>query len=263
MFNHTSLATRTMTSSNHLQPMPIFEPKSDPTNTNARWTQWLERFNTYLVAADIKDETQKRAILLYQAGPEVYEIFKTLPNTGEAKDFKKAMDALTAYFEPDKNKIYQTYMFRQAKQMPSETVDQYHTRLRGLAKYCDFHDTDFEIKMQIVCNGTSSRLRKRALRDADYSLRDMLVDGRKVEISTAQASGIDEQLKELQVNEIKTSSRKCYCCGLGYPHNDRPCPAKCSTCASCGVNISQKFVDLHKNMASRNSRKRHRSLHSK
>ena len=109
--------------------MPIFEPKNDPINTSARWTQWLERFNAYLVAADIKDETQKRAILLYQAGPEVYEIFKTLPNTGEAKDFRKAVDDLTAYFEPDKNKIYQTYRFRQAKQMPSETVDQYHTRL--------------------------------------------------------------------------------------------------------------------------------------
>ena len=203
-----------MASSNHLQPMPIFEPKSDPTNTSTHWTQWLERFNTYLVAANIKDEPQKRAILLYQADPEVYEIFKMLLNTGEAKDFKKAVDALTAYFEPDKNKIYQTYMFRQAKQMPSETVDQYHTRLRGLAKYCDFHDTDFEIKMQVVCNGTSSRLRKRALRDADYSFKDMLVDGRKAEISTAQASAIEEQFKELQVNEIKTSSRKCYYCGM-------------------------------------------------
>ena len=36
---------------------------------------WLERF---LVAADIKDDIRKRALLLYQAGFEVYEIFKTL-----------------------------------------------------------------------------------------------------------------------------------------------------------------------------------------
>ena len=198
-----------MASSNHLQPMPVFEPKSDPTNTSARWTKWLECFRTYLVAIDIRDETQKHAMLLYQAGPEVYEI---VPNTGEDKDFKKAVDALTSYFEPDKNKIYQTYMFRQAKKMPSETVDQYHTRLRGLANYCDFHNTDFEIKMQIVCNGTSTRRRKRALRDADYSLKDMLVDGRRAELSTAQESGIEEQFKELQVNEIKTSSLKCYYC---------------------------------------------------
>ena len=63
----------------------------------------------------------------------------------------------------------------------------------------------------------------------------MLVNGRKAEISMAQASGIEEQFKELQVNEIKTSSMKCYYYGLGYPHNDRPCPAKSSTCASHGV----------------------------
>ena len=66
--------------------MPAFGPRSDPTSTSARWTQWLERFNTYLVAADIKDDGRKRALLLYQAGPEVYEIFKTLEED-EAKDF--------------------------------------------------------------------------------------------------------------------------------------------------------------------------------
>ena len=98
-----------MASLNHISPMPIFEPKSDPTNTSDRWTQWIERFRTYLVAADIKDDTQKHTILLYQPSPEVFEIFKTLLGTGEAKDFKKAVNALTAHFEPDKNKIYQTY----------------------------------------------------------------------------------------------------------------------------------------------------------
>ena len=53
-----------------LQPMPLFEPKADPTNTSARWTQWIERFNTFLIASNIKDSSRKRALLLYQAGPE-------------------------------------------------------------------------------------------------------------------------------------------------------------------------------------------------
>ena len=65
---------------NGLQPMPLFEPKADPTNTSARWTQWIQRFNTYLVASNVKDTARKRALLLYQAGPEVHEIFKTLPD---------------------------------------------------------------------------------------------------------------------------------------------------------------------------------------
>jgi hypothetical protein len=67
----------------NIQRMPAFEPRSDPTSTSGRWT----RFNTYLVAEDIKDEGRKRALLLYQAGRDVYEISKTLEE-GETKRFQ-------------------------------------------------------------------------------------------------------------------------------------------------------------------------------
>ena len=79
--------------------------------------------------------------------PEVSEIFKTLDDTGKAKDFDKAVDALTEYFEPVKNRIYQTYLFRQDTQGQEETIDQFHTRLRRLVEHCEFYDTDFEIIM--------------------------------------------------------------------------------------------------------------------
>ena len=87
---------------NGLQPMPLFEPKADPTNTSARWTQWIQRFNTYLVTSNLKDTARKRALLLYQGGPEVHEIFKTFPDTGDEKNYEAAVNALTAYFEPEK-----------------------------------------------------------------------------------------------------------------------------------------------------------------
>ena len=68
---------------------------------------------------------RKRALLLCQAGPEVHEIFKTLPDTGEEKDFNKAAKALTKHIEPGQNRIYQTYMFRQATQQENEIIDEY------------------------------------------------------------------------------------------------------------------------------------------
>ena len=83
-----------------LQPMPLFEPKTDPTNTSAPWIKWIQRFNTYLVASNVKDAARKRALLLYQAEPEVHETFKTLPDTGDDKDYEEVVNALTAYFEP-------------------------------------------------------------------------------------------------------------------------------------------------------------------
>jgi hypothetical protein len=108
---------------NGLQPMPLFKPKANPTNTSARWTQWIQRLNTYLVASNVKDTARKRAILLYQAASEVHELFKTLPDTRDEKNYEAAVNALTAYFEPEKNRIYQTYMFRQASQQDNETID--------------------------------------------------------------------------------------------------------------------------------------------
>ena len=97
----------------------------------------------------------------------MYEIFKTLEED-EAKDFKSAVKALTKYFEPEKNMIYQTYVFRQATQGKEEGIDEFHMRLHGLAKHREFANADFEIKMQIMTNGTSLRLRKKALQDPTY-----------------------------------------------------------------------------------------------
>ena len=94
--------------------------------------------------------------------------------------------------------------------------------------------------MQIVTNGTSSRLRKKALQDPTYTLTNMLIDGRKYETSSAQADGIEEQFKTKPKENINTTTmtstkKKCYYCGFDYPHENRPCPAKNSVCNFCGV----------------------------
>ena len=49
--------------------------------------------------------------------------------------------------------------------------------------------------MYVVCNGTSSRLRRKALRDPNYKLEEMLIDGRKTEVSSAHALGMEEAFK--------------------------------------------------------------------
>ena len=82
--------------------------------------------------------------------------------------------------------------------------------------------------MQIVCNGTSSRLRKKALKECDYSLKDILIDGRKSETSNAQASAMEAKIKDAELNQVggKPTTSKCYNCGLAYLHLDSPCPAE-------------------------------------
>ncbi|CAB4045688.1 Hypothetical predicted protein, partial [Paramuricea clavata] len=64
-----------------VSPLAPFDPVSDPTSISQRWKSWKRRFETYLVALNIKDDTQKRALLLYQAGEATQEIFDTLADT--------------------------------------------------------------------------------------------------------------------------------------------------------------------------------------
>ena len=56
---------------------------------------------------NITDDKQKRALLLYQAGPETQEIFETLTNTGD--NYKTTQEKLDAYFSPKKNMDYKIF----------------------------------------------------------------------------------------------------------------------------------------------------------
>ncbi len=84
-------------------------------------------------ASVITDSQRKRALLLYQAGQRVREIFRQIPDTGNDDDYDVAKTKLKEYFEPQQNRRYAVYRFRQAHQEAHETLDQFHTRLRTLS----------------------------------------------------------------------------------------------------------------------------------
>ena len=56
----------------------------------------------------MKVPTRKRALLLYSAGEEVADIFETLPDQGEEKEYGKTVMALNAYFQSKVNKTYES-----------------------------------------------------------------------------------------------------------------------------------------------------------
>ena len=135
-----------------LPPLPSFDPLNDQSSLSQRWTQWMKRFETYIIATNIKDDKQKRAMLLYQAGQETQDIFETLEDTGD--DY---VTAKSKYFSPKKNIDYEIFQF---VQIPGETVEQYTTRLRKLAANCEFTDIKTELKSAIIQKCLSKRLRR-------------------------------------------------------------------------------------------------------
>ena len=228
-------------------PLPPFDPHGDPTSLSQRWKTWKKRFETYLLALNITDDKQKRALLLYQAGQETQEIFDTLTATGD--DYKTALDKLTEYFQPKKNVDFETFQFRQATQKSEETVDQFVTRLRKLAEHCEFTELNKELKLAVIQNCASKRLRRYALREDDMTLDKILSKARALESSEEQAKGMEDVAPKEVVQQIcrpqnhprqhqgrprQTPSNICRQCGLSWPHSKNPCPAKGKTCNKCG-----------------------------
>ena len=144
-----------------LPTFPPFDVHSDASSTVVWWKKWLWQFENMMIGLNIKDNLKrKRALLLHYAGEEINDIFETLPDTGEEKNYQAAIDALNAHFAHTANLEFSIYCFGQAKQQPNETLNTFHTRLQQLAMPCSFTDNDKEVKTQIIQACTSRKLRE-------------------------------------------------------------------------------------------------------
>ena len=87
-----------------LQTMPSLNPGTTVHGSLATcWKTWLDDFDTFLMASGKTDKKQQCALSLYQAGPRIRDIFKQLPDTGDADAFHPSKTKLTEYFEPQKS----------------------------------------------------------------------------------------------------------------------------------------------------------------
>ena len=150
-----------------------FDPSPDAGAPGPRWEKYVNRLKNLITALDIKNAERQKALLLHYVGEETNDIFDTLtvsePADGETV-FDTAVNAITSYLKPKRNIAYEEYLFRQAKQEKGETIMAYCTRLKQLAKTCEFTNTDREIKSQIIQNCQSTKLRRKALTDSTITL---------------------------------------------------------------------------------------------
>ena len=165
----------------------------EPT-AGTRWQKWIVKFVNVLCAFDIENDARKKALLLHYAGDDVFEIYDTMTDEQKGigamtdgdnpvpREYSVLKQSLEEYFTPKRNISYETFKFRQTTQKEGESIDTFHTRLRAMAKFCDFHDIDNEILGQISQGCTSSRVRRKALKD-NLTLKQVLDEARTLELS--------------------------------------------------------------------------------
>ena len=247
---------------NALPNLPQFECNSaDTTNVGVKWQKWVRRFENFLVAYTINTDARKKALLLHFAGPTVHDIYETLSPASIGDNYADTLKVLNDYFLPKKNVEFEIYKFRQTKQEVNESLDTYYTKLKQLAKYCEFDNIEKEIKSQIIQACLSNKVRRKALRDSGITLQQILdfaramddIDSHMTEMeepnmntdrldAVRKRSNYKPQLSEKKMfdqpkkvfSQTKPykSRKSCYRCGGEYPHSQQ-CPAFKQGCHFC------------------------------
>ena len=135
----------------------IFDCSGDAATVGTRWSRCLAAFELY---ADSKGlildsgkphiDQQRRAQRFQFTGPDVQDIFSTLENTGTATDYKLAVDELNTLCASRQVGL-RPRKFRASCQETGETIQQFFTRLKRLAKDCSFGaDKENQIRDEIL-----------------------------------------------------------------------------------------------------------------
>jgi len=235
-----------------------FTPDGDASTVSVNWDAWLEEFEAFadskglfnLAGEDNANmRAQRKALLLYHAGPRVREIHSTLDQT-QRDQYTEMVAVLQGHFHIAPNITYQRHMFRQCIQKETETISQYCARLRKLATHCDYGDAQAvnnQIRDQIVEGCTADKLREKLLEEGNALTLQILLTRSATHEAVVQRSR--EMNNASAINRVASGStaRKpsftqeteganvCPRCNL--THKPRECPAYGKQCRKCdGMN---------------------------
>ena len=77
----------------------------------------------------------------------MYEIYEQIVRGDiTSQTYNDVLTGFDTHFAPAVNYSYESYVFRQMKQLSDETLHQYFIRSKEQAAKCNFTDTDREVK---------------------------------------------------------------------------------------------------------------------
>ena len=223
-----------------------FDPTSDVL------VDYLERFEFYCVANDVRSDTKKKALFLTSIGQATFEKAKALisPQSLDEATFSVIRTALIDHFSPAKIEIAERYRFFQRKQGTSELIAEYVASLRKLAVHCNFGSyLETALRDQFVCGLHDIKCQKELLCISSLSLQKAIQHAKAFEAVGREASAIhpspSEDLHQVESRQSGfTDGRYCFRCG-NQGHLANRCRFGNAVCYSCGgVVIWQSSADV-------------------
>ena len=107
----------------------------------SNWEFFRQQCEDYEIATELcqRQISVRLASLRSIMGKECLQILRNLSLTAEKQaTVKGCLDGLEAHFKPQRNVVYERYVFNSCVQSVEESVDVYVNRLRKLASSCEF-----------------------------------------------------------------------------------------------------------------------------
>lgn len=127
-----------------------------------------------LEAQGVITQREKRNQLLHLGGPDLQDIFDSLPEVNSVPHvspdppfYDVAIEQLDAHFQPSRRRTYERHIFRQISQQQGERFNDFVMKLRVQANRCDFDQEGTSVLESMIIDQiaekcTSSALRKKS-----------------------------------------------------------------------------------------------------
>lgn len=240
--------------------IPQFKFKSLPRNTiREEWTKYKRNFGYIIAATNETDKTRIRNILLAKGGPELQEVFASIPGADVCEDEKKTIDPyavaiekLDSYFSPKQHDTFERNLFWLLKPDSDETLEKFLLRCQDQASKCSFGKTAEESRSISVIDKVilfaPNDLKEQLLQRDSLSLDDVTKivtsyesvkqQARSMSIPTTSSERCQpsyELSDRININKVQHANNKeCRRCGRqGHYGNYSSCPAKGKVCNKC------------------------------
>ncbi|XP_073959109.1 uncharacterized protein [Choristoneura fumiferana] len=229
------------------------------------WTMYVERLAMYFKVNEIKAEMQLPTLIAVM-GEEAYELLSTIscPKKPAEMSYTEVIEIMRNHMEPKPSFMAERYRLRQRRQGGEETVSQFLTDLKKLAKFCEFGSAlEENIRDQFTCGLRSDTIKQRLFAEHDLTYKKAVrlalsLEAAEKDAAMVERPGVSERTdggaRPATVNSFSSAQPRggqalnsvngtnqntisnrimCAVCGrLG--HRDTQCPYKDFVCNKCG-----------------------------
>ena len=226
------------------------------------WKIWKQRWDNYCIITGLLDQPEdyKCAMLLHSIGIESMRIFNGL-KFSDGEDRNKKADVIKKFdqhFLGQTQEFFERFQFNRRNQESGESIDEYVSVLRNMAKTCGFCDCMRELLImdRILLGILDDKTREELLSTHDLTLVKALEICRAREAATIhmkalkneeinKVKGTQKQKKPMkprdrtkgkqhQTETTRATFKKCYFCKQVHAMRKESCPAWGKVCTSCG-----------------------------